>query len=197
MQEAILFYKGLDVPTKQILDSKGVIPTMKVADAKKAIEDMADYSQKWHNGTSTSSRSTDTSDGLPVIQAQVNNLGREIKKLNGRVYAAQQTMEESLIKFITEYAKRHDENSKLIKEIQASMDVAIRNQGALIKALEIQIRQMRKVLQERGSRNLLGSTETNPRDHVKLISTAVEADTTSMCRISPSRYAVLSPLNRM
>nr|GEU60243.1 hypothetical protein [Tanacetum cinerariifolium] len=34
-------------------------------------------------------RSTDTSDGLPVIQAQVNNLGREIKKLNGRVYAAQ------------------------------------------------------------------------------------------------------------
>nr|GEW92582.1 hypothetical protein [Tanacetum cinerariifolium] len=50
MQEVILFYKGLDVPNRQILDSKGTIPSMKVADAKKAIQDMADHSQKWHNG---------------------------------------------------------------------------------------------------------------------------------------------------
>ncbi|GJZ93475.1 hypothetical protein Tco_0665540 [Tanacetum coccineum] len=37
MQEMILFYKGLDVPTRQILYSKGAIPTMKAVDAKKAI----------------------------------------------------------------------------------------------------------------------------------------------------------------
>ncbi|GKF77995.1 hypothetical protein Tco_0230465, partial [Tanacetum coccineum] len=40
---------------------------------------MAEYSQKWHNGTSRV-RSTKTSDGLAAIQAQLNNLGREIKK---------------------------------------------------------------------------------------------------------------------
>ncbi|GKA85043.1 putative reverse transcriptase domain-containing protein [Tanacetum coccineum] len=34
MQEVILFYKGLKVPTRQILDSKGAIPTMTAADAK-------------------------------------------------------------------------------------------------------------------------------------------------------------------
>ncbi|GJR99334.1 hypothetical protein Tco_0315843 [Tanacetum coccineum] len=44
MQEVIWFYKGLDVPTRQILDSKGAIPSMKAADAKKAIQDMADHS---------------------------------------------------------------------------------------------------------------------------------------------------------
>ncbi|GKB69623.1 retrovirus-related pol polyprotein from transposon TNT 1-94 [Tanacetum coccineum] len=49
MQEVISFYKGLDVPTRQILDSKGTIPSMKAADAKKAIQDMVDHSQKWHN----------------------------------------------------------------------------------------------------------------------------------------------------
>ncbi|GJZ71250.1 hypothetical protein Tco_0635101 [Tanacetum coccineum] len=48
MQEVILFYKGLDVPTRQILDSKGTIPSMKVADAKKAIQHMANHLQ---NGT--------------------------------------------------------------------------------------------------------------------------------------------------
>ncbi|GJY08986.1 pyruvate dehydrogenase (acetyl-transferring) kinase, mitochondrial [Tanacetum coccineum] len=46
MQEVILFYNGLGIPTRQILDSK-------------------------------------------AIQAQLNNLGREIKKVNEKVYAAQ------------------------------------------------------------------------------------------------------------
>ncbi|GJU90695.1 hypothetical protein Tco_1303118 [Tanacetum coccineum] len=77
MQEVILFYNGLDVPTRQILDSRGAIPTKTGADAKKAIQEMAEYSQKWHNGTSRG-RSTKTSDGLAAIQAQLNNLGREI-----------------------------------------------------------------------------------------------------------------------
>ncbi|GJZ36191.1 hypothetical protein Tco_0582008 [Tanacetum coccineum] len=182
MQEVILFYNGLEVPTRQILDSKGAIPTKTVADAK--------------------TRSTKTSNGLVAIQAQLNNLGREIKKVNENVYAAQvgcelckgphytkdcqlkeegktlkeayytqfgvpfqqggqyratatgfyqrnnvnpsykkrrQSMEESLSKFMNESKKRHEENSNSIKEIRASIDAAIRNQGASIKTLEIQI----------------------------------------------------------
>ncbi|GJY21481.1 hypothetical protein Tco_0394047 [Tanacetum coccineum] len=88
MQEVVLFYNGLDVPTRQILDSRGAIPSKTAADAKVAIQEMAEYSQKWHNGTSRT-RSTETSDGLAAIQAQLNNLGREIKKVNEKVYAAQ------------------------------------------------------------------------------------------------------------
>ncbi|GKF80596.1 hypothetical protein Tco_0239198 [Tanacetum coccineum] len=41
MQEVILFYHGLDVPTRQILDSKGAIPTKIVAYAK--------VSKRWQN----------------------------------------------------------------------------------------------------------------------------------------------------
>ncbi|GJT39416.1 hypothetical protein Tco_0939281 [Tanacetum coccineum] len=202
MQEVILFYNGLDVPTRQILDSKGAIPTKTVVDAKIAIQEMAEYSQKWHNGTSLKARSTETSDRLAAIQAQLNNLGREIKKVNEKVYAAQvgcelykgphytkdcplkeegntleeayytqfgapyqpagqygaagpgfyqrnnrnssyhnrrHTLEESLTKFMAESAKRHKENSNIIKEIRASTDAAIRNQGGSIKTLENQI----------------------------------------------------------
>ncbi|GJZ90855.1 putative reverse transcriptase domain-containing protein [Tanacetum coccineum] len=83
-------------------------------------------------------------------------------------------MEESITKFMDESAKRHDENSNLIKEIRAATDAAIRNQGASIKTLEIQIGQLRKVLQERGSGSLPGSTKTHPRDHVNSISTTFE-----------------------
>ncbi|GJT60077.1 DNA-directed DNA polymerase [Tanacetum coccineum] len=77
-QEVILFSNGLDVPTRQILDSKDAIPTKTTADAKIAIQEMAEYSQKWHNETSSKARSTETSDRLAAIQAQLNNLGREM-----------------------------------------------------------------------------------------------------------------------
>ncbi|GJV87955.1 hypothetical protein Tco_1531893 [Tanacetum coccineum] len=39
--------------------------------------------------TSRWTKSTETSDGLTAIQAQLNNLGREFKKVNEKVYAAQ------------------------------------------------------------------------------------------------------------
>nr|GEY19983.1 hypothetical protein [Tanacetum cinerariifolium] len=81
MHEVILFYNGLDVPTRQILDSKGALPTKTATNANVTIQEMEKYSQKWHNGTSRT-RSTETSDGLAIIQAQLNNLRREIKKVN-------------------------------------------------------------------------------------------------------------------
>ncbi|GJS16990.1 hypothetical protein Tco_0411462 [Tanacetum coccineum] len=252
MQEVILFYNGLDVPTRQILNSKGAIPTKTAADTKIAIQEMAEYSQKWHNRTSAKARSTETSDGLAAIQAQLNNLGREIKKVNKKVYAAQvgcelckgphytkdcplkeegntieeayytqfgapyqpagqyraawpgfyqrnnenssypdrrQTLEESLTKFMAESAKRHEENSNIIKDIRASTNAAIRNQGESIKTLEIQIGQMSKVLHERVIGALPGLTKPNPRDHVKSISTA-KADSSEIRRMGCSPYAV-------
>ncbi|GJR53404.1 hypothetical protein Tco_1403925 [Tanacetum coccineum] len=44
MQEVILFYNGLDVPTRQDLDSKGSMPFKTAADAKITIQEMAEYS---------------------------------------------------------------------------------------------------------------------------------------------------------
>ncbi|GJX76353.1 hypothetical protein Tco_0323164 [Tanacetum coccineum] len=91
MQEVILFYNGLGIPTRQILDSRGAIPSKTIADAKVAFQEMAEYSQKWHNSTFRT-RSTETSDGLAAIQAQLNNLGREIRKVNEKFYVAQITL---------------------------------------------------------------------------------------------------------
>ncbi|GJS00048.1 retrovirus-related pol polyprotein from transposon TNT 1-94 [Tanacetum coccineum] len=96
---------------------------------------------------------------------------------------------------MSESTKRHEENSNLIKEIRASTDAAIRNQGASIKTLEIQIGQMRKLLQERGFGSLPSSSKKNLRDHVKLISTTVEADMTLIRHIGSSQYAVSAQQN--
>ncbi|GJT32941.1 putative reverse transcriptase domain-containing protein [Tanacetum coccineum] len=69
-------------------------------------------------------------------------------------------------------AKRHEENSNLIKEIQAMTDAAIRNQGTSIKTLEIQIGQMSKS-----------------------ISTTIEADLYSIRHIRSSQYTVSTGQN--
>ncbi|GJU40226.1 retrotransposon protein [Tanacetum coccineum] len=98
-------------------------------------------------------------------------------------------MEESLSKFMTESAKRHEENLNIIKEIRASTNAAIRNQGASIKTLEPQIGQMSKVLQERGFGSLPSSTETNPKEKVKSILT-VTVDLSKIRRMETSPYAV-------
>ncbi|GJU49188.1 homeodomain-like protein [Tanacetum coccineum] len=54
--EVVLFYNGLNVPARQILDSRGAIPLKTSADAKVAIQEMDEYSKKWHNGTSRAKR---------------------------------------------------------------------------------------------------------------------------------------------
>ncbi|GJR23227.1 hypothetical protein Tco_0971754 [Tanacetum coccineum] len=64
--------------------------------------------------------------------------------INPSYQERRQSMEDTLSKFMSESAKRHEENSNLIKEIQATTDASIRNQGALIKSLEIQIGQISK-----------------------------------------------------
>nr|GEZ56761.1 hypothetical protein [Tanacetum cinerariifolium] len=60
-------------------------------------------------------------------------------------------MEDTLRKVMSEPTKRHEEKYNLIKEIRASTDSAIQNQGASIKTLEIQIGQMSKILDSRGA----------------------------------------------
>ncbi|GJW71454.1 mitochondrial proton/calcium exchanger protein-like protein isoform X1 [Tanacetum coccineum] len=106
-----------------------------------------------------------------------------------------QSMEDTLSKFMSESSKRLEENSNFIKEIRATTDAAIRNQGASIKTLEIQIRQMSKVLQERGFGSLPSSTETNPRDQVKSISTTIKVDSHPIRRIRSPQYAVSTGQN--
>ncbi|GJZ57539.1 ribonuclease H-like domain-containing protein [Tanacetum coccineum] len=172
-EEVILFYNGLDVPTRQIRDSKGAIPSKTAADTKIAIQEMAEYSQKWHNRTSSRTRRPhytkdcpQKEEGKTLEEAYYTQFSAPYQP-GGQYRAAgpgfyqrnngnslypdrRPILEESLTKFMAESAKRHEENSNIIKEIRASTDATIRNQGASIKTLEIQIGQISKVLQEIG-----------------------------------------------
>ncbi|GJZ81154.1 hypothetical protein Tco_0646148 [Tanacetum coccineum] len=196
VQEVILFYNGLDVPTRQILDSNGAIPSPKlpsecqISHPRNVNEKVyaaqvgcklckgphytKDYPQKEEGKTLEEAYYTQF--GAPYQpggQYRAAGSGFYQRNNGNSSYPDRRTnLEESLTKFMAESAKRHEENSNIIKEIRASTDAAIRNQGASIKTLEIQIGQMSKVLQERGFGSLrrqILETKSNRSQLLKLI----------------------------
>ncbi|GJX70163.1 hypothetical protein Tco_0307334 [Tanacetum coccineum] len=141
---------------EKILDSKGAIPSKTAADAKISIQEMAEYSQKWHNGTSSRTRSRlrtikgthytkdcpQKEEGKILEEAYYTQFGAPYQP-EGQYRAAglgfyqqnngnssypdrRPSLEESLTKFMAESAKRHEENSNIIKEDRALPDAAIR-----------------------------------------------------------------------
>ncbi|GJV40389.1 NUDIX hydrolase 6-like protein [Tanacetum coccineum] len=66
----------------------------------------------FYNGTSRG-RSAETSDGLAAMQAQLNNLGREIKKVNEKVYDAQVGCEQCKGPYYTKDCPQKEEGKTL------------------------------------------------------------------------------------
>ncbi|GKD65758.1 hypothetical protein Tco_1307866, partial [Tanacetum coccineum] len=89
-QKVNIFYKGLSIMNRQLLDSQGPIPRMTPAQALTAIQTMADHSQKWHDRTTRRNiRSSSSNDRLAALVNKLDNLGRDMKKLKESVHAIQ------------------------------------------------------------------------------------------------------------
>ncbi|GJU45373.1 hypothetical protein Tco_1202639 [Tanacetum coccineum] len=68
----------------------GPIPGMTPTQALMEIQTMVDYSQMWHDGTSSRNISSNSNtDGLAAIVSKLDDLGRDMKKLKEKVHAIQ------------------------------------------------------------------------------------------------------------
>ncbi|GKB22031.1 hypothetical protein Tco_0855954 [Tanacetum coccineum] len=87
-QKVDIFYKGLSTMNRQLLNSQGPIPGMRLAQALIVIQTMADHSQKWHYRTTRKNiRSSSSKDGLAALVNNLDKLGRDMKKLKESVHA--------------------------------------------------------------------------------------------------------------
>ncbi|GKC72598.1 hypothetical protein Tco_1118481 [Tanacetum coccineum] len=85
-----IFYNGLSTMNHQLLDSRGPIPGMTPAEGLTAIQTMADHSQKWHDGSpSRSICSNNNSKEMAAVASNLDNLGRDMKKLKENVHVIQ------------------------------------------------------------------------------------------------------------
>ncbi|GJY91889.1 hypothetical protein Tco_0507671 [Tanacetum coccineum] len=121
MQEVILFYNGSGIPTRQILDSRGPHYTKDcpLKEEGKTLEE-AYYTQ--FDGPFQGGGYRAAAPGF-YQRNNVNPLYQEQR----------QSMEDTLSKFMSESAKRHEEKSNLIKEIRASTDAPFKTKEHLLK----------------------------------------------------------------
>nr|GEV97374.1 hypothetical protein [Tanacetum cinerariifolium] len=63
-QKVHIFYTGLDIPTRIMLDSKGFIPLMTPTQTFKLIQVMKDHSHNWYDVAITKERIKDFSDNI-------------------------------------------------------------------------------------------------------------------------------------
>ncbi|GJV14677.1 reverse transcriptase domain-containing protein [Tanacetum coccineum] len=67
-QKVQIFYTGLDISTRKLLDSRGFITLMTPTQALKSIQVMADHSHNWYDETTTKEKINDNPDNIDDIQ---------------------------------------------------------------------------------------------------------------------------------
>ncbi|GJZ14289.1 hypothetical protein Tco_0549519 [Tanacetum coccineum] len=67
-QKVRIFYTGLDIFTRKLLDSRGFITLMTPTQALKSIQVMVDHSHNWYDETTTKEKINDNSDNIDDIQ---------------------------------------------------------------------------------------------------------------------------------
>ncbi|GJX81710.1 reverse transcriptase domain-containing protein [Tanacetum coccineum] len=87
-QKVHIFYTGLDIPTRKILDSHGFIPLMTPTQALESIQVMANHSHNWYDETTTKERINDVLDNVDAIH--------EREKVNAITIMGKENMKESV-----------------------------------------------------------------------------------------------------
>ncbi|GJU65179.1 hypothetical protein Tco_1247014 [Tanacetum coccineum] len=72
IRQDIIFYTGLDIPSRIRLDSKGFIPLMSPAQAIKSIQVMVDHSHNWYDEVTTRESINNSSDNIDMKKLKEN-----------------------------------------------------------------------------------------------------------------------------
>ncbi|GJR00284.1 ribonuclease H-like domain-containing protein [Tanacetum coccineum] len=111
-QKVHIFYTGLDISTRKILDSNGFIPLMTPTQALELILVMADHSHDWYDETTTRERINDVMDNVDAIHESFKRehstkehpLKKEDEPIKHSRYM--ESLEETIIKFCEDTIKK-------------------------------------------------------------------------------------------
>ncbi|GJT93629.1 hypothetical protein Tco_1082474 [Tanacetum coccineum] len=111
LRKVHIFYTGLDISTRKILDSNGFIPLMTPTEALESIQVMADHSHDWYDETTTRERINDVLDNVDAIHESFKGehltkeypLKKEDEAIKHSIYM--ESLEETIIKFCEDTIK--------------------------------------------------------------------------------------------
>ncbi|GKD70542.1 reverse transcriptase domain-containing protein [Tanacetum coccineum] len=154
-QKVQIFYTGLDIPTRIMLDSKGFIPLMTPTQALKSIQVMVDHSHNWYDGATTKESIKDSSDNVDTNKLKENihviqvsykicegeHLTKEcpLKKDDKPVESSKYigSLEETIIKYCNESIKKQGVNDEWIRKFIENTDLNLRAFDTTTKNLQV------------------------------------------------------------
>ncbi|GJU59303.1 hypothetical protein Tco_1237069 [Tanacetum coccineum] len=112
LRKVHIFYTGLDIPTRKILDSNGFIPLMTLTQALESIQVIADHSHDSYDKTTTRERINDVMDNVDAINKSFKGehltkeypLKKEDKAIKHNRYM--ESLEETIIKFYKDIIRK-------------------------------------------------------------------------------------------
>ncbi|GJU24633.1 hypothetical protein Tco_1163254 [Tanacetum coccineum] len=122
-QKVHIFYTGLDISTRKILDSNGFIHLMTPTQALESIQVMADHSHDWYDESTTRERINDVLDNVDAIHESFEgeHLTKEypLKKEDETFKHSRYTesLEETIIKFCEDTIKKQTVDDEKMRKI--------------------------------------------------------------------------------
>ncbi|PWA37337.1 hypothetical protein CTI12_AA580870 [Artemisia annua] len=174
-----IFYNGLNIETRRILDFKEPIPKMTAARGLEKIDEIARYSSTWHAKQEPIPYEPDELGSIlkniKKVKSDMNSLTVEVNMvqhsfddpINGKVT----DLERVIKKFIKDSYQNQRKNQETIWGIKMEFDGVLKSQVNAIRKLEAQVGNLAKTIKDRSSGDLPSTTETNPRDLAPAITT--------------------------
>ncbi|GJV36521.1 hypothetical protein Tco_1408998 [Tanacetum coccineum] len=165
LRKVHIFYTGLDISTRKILDSNGFIPLMTPTQALESIQIIEDHSHNWYDETTTRKRINYVLDNVDTIHESFKgeHLTKEypLKKEDEAIKHSKymESLEETILKFCEDIIKKQTADNERIRKILENMESNIR-------ALKTRT----KYLQEKAYQ-LTHKVLTNTEEKVKAIMT--------------------------
>ncbi|GJY65274.1 hypothetical protein Tco_0467512 [Tanacetum coccineum] len=158
-QKVHIFYTGLDISTRKILDSNGFIPLMTPTQALESIQVMTDHSHDWYDETTTRERINDVLDNVDAIHESFKgeHLTKEypLKKKDVAIKHSRymESLEETIIKFYEDTIKKHTADDERMRKILENTESNIRALKTTTKNLQKKAYQLtHKVLTNTGEK---------------------------------------------
>ncbi|GKA95847.1 hypothetical protein Tco_0817942 [Tanacetum coccineum] len=158
-QKVHIFYSGLDISTRKILDSNGFIPLMTTTQALELIQVMADHLHDWYDETTIRERIKDVLDNVDAIHESFKgeHLTKEypLKKEDEVIKHGRymESLEETIIKFCKDTIKKQTANDERMMKILKNTKLNIRALRTRAKNLQEKAYQLTyKVLTNTGEK---------------------------------------------
>ncbi|PWA95299.1 hypothetical protein CTI12_AA049820 [Artemisia annua] len=130
-----IFYNGMNIETRRILDFKEPIPKMTAAKGLEKIDEIARHSSTWHAEQE-------------LVSYKPDELCSILKNLEK--------------KFIRNSYRNQRENQETIWGIKMEYDGVLKSHVSAIRKLEAQVGNLAKTIKDTSAGELLSTTETNP-----------------------------------